>query len=147
MTTITWANFPEIKPQPRGQEMALIACEMFLPQSYATNKEKFRQVAQKIGKIAYLTVGITGAIMLATDIEVLASASVSEMEGKAQGAYKQLVWIAKWAICIKGGWSTINKMLQEDFEGAKKSSIQYLIIFIIVMAFPKALNYIEGFFE
>lgn len=143
MTAITWAEFPQIKAETQGQNMALIPCEMFLPQCYANNKEKFRQVAQNIAKIAVLT----GGILLATDIEVLANASITEMEGKAKGAYSQLVWIAKWAICIKGGWSTINKMLQEDFEGAKKSSIQYLIIFIIVMAFPRALDYIEGFFE
>jgi hypothetical protein len=38
-------------------------------------------------------------------------------------------------------------MLQEDFEGAKTSAFQYLIIFIIVMAFPVALDYIHGFFK
>ena len=142
MTVITWANFPEIKQESRGQDMAQIFSEMFLPPNYAIDKKKLRQIAQKIAKIGVLT----GGILLSTEIDILA-ANIIDMEKKATGAYTQLVWLAKWAICIKGGWSTIHKMLQEDFDGAKSSAFQYLVIFVIVMAFPVALNYIEGFFK
>ncbi len=143
MTAITWSEFPEIKVPTRGQDMALIACEMFLPQSYAIDKEKFGHITRKLVNIGCLT----GGFWLASELQAHASASINEMEGKAQAAYAQLIWIAKWVIAAKGGWSTIHKMLNEDFEGAKKSFLQYLIIFAIVMAFPRALNYIEAFFK
>ena len=142
MSVITWSEFPQIKAKEDEQRMALVVSEMFLPPTYATLKEKYGHIARKLTNIAVLT----GAFFLVTEIDALAANNES-LDSKAKELYGKLVGIAKWIIAGKGGWSTIHKMLQEDFEGAKKSFLQYLIIFIIVIAFPKALDYIEVFFE
>lgn len=139
MTVITWSEFPEIKVSERRQEPAIVFAEMFLPSNYARIENWLRQNAWKIANIGVLT----GAILLATEIH----ASAASLDDKAKELYKRFISIAKWVIAGKGGWDTINKMLKEDFEGAKKSFLQYLIIFAILIGLPKALEFVEAFFN
>lgn len=147
MTVITWSEFPEIKKFKNVHNSALVADEMFLPSAYAMNSNEYRRIAWKIG----ILVGGIG-IMVLTGIDTTYAAGTGAsfepgvgLDEKANALYKKFIDIAKWIVAGKGGWDSINKMLKEDFEGAKKSFLQYLIIFAILIGLPKALNFIEGF--
>ena len=61
--------------------------------------------------------------------------------------FKTFMTLAKWVIIIKGGWDIVSKTLKEDFEGAKKSVVQYMVVFAVLMGLPHALNFVEDFFE
>lgn len=138
MTVITWANFPEIKDSVRGQDTAIVVSEMFLPPTYADVSARLGQFTRILGKITILTCGI----ILIGEIEVFASTGLDE---KAKVAYAKFIEIAKWIVAGRGGWETINKMLKEDFDGAKKSFFSYLTIFAILIGLPRALDFIESF--
>ncbi|MGY0692593.1 hypothetical protein ACW2QC_07335 [Virgibacillus sp. FSP13] len=60
--------------------------------------------------------------------------------------FGKFMTFAKWAIIIKGGWDTINKAMKEDFDGAKKSFFSYLIVYVILLGLPWALDEVEGVF-
>lgn len=77
-----------------------------------------------------------------------ASAYASAFSDKAEKLYfTTFMDIAKWVIIIKGGWDIVIKTLKEDFEGAKKCIVQYLLIFAVLMGLPWALSMVEGIFE
>lgn len=61
--------------------------------------------------------------------------------------FDTFMMLAKWIIIIKGGWDVIAKTLKEDFEGAKKSIIQYLVVFVVLMGLPHALDLVEEIFS
>lgn len=61
--------------------------------------------------------------------------------------YGKFLGLAKWIIVGKGGWDTINKALKEDFDGAKKCFLQYLMVFGILLALPYGLDQVELFFR
>lgn len=74
----------------------------------------------------------------------LASSFTDRAEGFYFGTFMTL---AKWIIIVKGGWDIIAKTLKEDFEGAKKSVVQYMVVFAVLMGLPHALNFVEDFFQ
>jgi hypothetical protein len=87
---------------------------------------------------------VTGAMFLGADHFALADTPIDE---KASELYfGKFIGIAKWIIIGKGGWDTMHKMLQEDFVGAKKCVLQYLIIFAILLGLPSALTQVENLF-
>lgn len=88
----------------------------------------------------------TGILLVSFDLNVFAAASGLDEKMSAL-YYDKFIGIAKVVIGVKGGFDTLGKLLKEDFEGAKKSGIQYLIAFAVMMGLPKALDFIEGLFE
>lgn len=75
-------------------------------------------------------------------------ALASNFTDRAEDFYfKTFMTLAKWVIIIKGGWDIIAKTLKEDFEGAKKCIVQYLVVFAVLMGLPHALNFVEDFFR
>lgn len=91
---------------------------------------------------------LTGITFIGVEhIDALAD-TVPTINEKAKELYfGKFIGVAKWIIAGKGGWDTLNKALKEDFEGAKKCFIQYLVIFCILLALPIALDFIEVFFR
>lgn len=89
---------------------------------------------------------IAGAVFYFTmDTSVFAATG---MEEKAERLYfDKFIGIVKWVIIGKGGWDIVNKALKEDFDGAKKGVLQYLLIFGVLMGLPKALNLVEDIFK
>lgn len=88
---------------------------------------------------------ITGAIVLGFDHEVFAATG---LEDKAKELYfGKFLGVAKWIIIGKGGWDTVNKMLNEDFDGAKRGFIKYLVIFAILFGLPYGLDQVQEVFS
>src|SRR5690606_25778005 len=77
-----------------------------------------------------------------------ASAATATLDEKAKDLYfKKFLGIDKWIIVGKGGWDTVNKTIKEDFDGAKKSFLQYLLVFGILYALPFGLDQVESVFS
>lgn len=75
------------------------------------------------------------------------TANISSIDAGAQKFYTKLVNIGKWVIIFKGAWDTINNTIKEDFDKAKRAFLQYLIIYLVLLAFPFALNEVEHVFD
>lgn len=58
--------------------------------------------------------------------------------------FDKFIGIIKWVIVGKGGWESVSRMLKEDFNGAKRSLIQYVILFALLLGLPYGLNEIEN---
>lgn len=98
----------------------------------------------KMVKGVLLTSLLTGAVYLNLDDLAHASSITVKAERFYFGTFMN---IAKWVIIIKGGWDVIAKTLKEDFEGAKKSVVQYLVVFAVLMGLPYALEMVEDIFS
>lgn len=70
------------------------------------------------------------------------------IEAKAEELYfDKFIGIAKWVIIGKGGWDIVTKTLKEDFDGAKRSILQYMMIFAVLMGLPWGLTMVEDIFK
>ena len=58
--------------------------------------------------------------------------------------FDKFIGVIKWVIVGKGGWESVSRMLKEDFNGAKRSLIQYVILFALLLGLPYGLNEIEN---
>lgn len=139
MTTITWAEFPKIEGSKEGYNSGY-EFEVFFDSNYARKNKRLGRITQNVIKIG----AITGIIFIGMELDVSAATGLDE---KAKALFDKFLWIAKWVIALKGGVDTLNKALKEDFEGAKKSAIQYLLIYGIIIALPIGLDFVETFFE
>ncbi|MNI90945.1 hypothetical protein D3C73_1485400 [compost metagenome] len=75
-------------------------------------------------------------------------AAAGDIDSKARALYdNKLVKFGKWVVIIRGGWSTISKAIQEDFEGAKKAFLSYMLVFCILLGFPWACDQVEDAFK
>lgn len=111
---------------------------------HSTVPKQGKTAGTKMVKGVLLTSFLTGAVFL--NLDDLAHAS--NITVKAQRFYfGTFMDIAKWVIIIKGGWDVIAKTLKEDFEGAKKSVVQYLVVFAVLMGLPYALEMVEDIFS
>jgi hypothetical protein len=96
-------------------------------------------------KETIIKLGIAGGTILLVPDIALANSGI---DAEARNIYfGEFIGIAKWIIVIKGGWDTLNRTLKEDFDGAKKSFLQYLIVFAILLGLPTGLEKIQGIFE
>lgn len=96
-------------------------------------------------KVAYRIIGTTIFIFLvATDVAFAASTGI---DAGGRRIYAKILQIAKWTIIFKGGWGTISNTLSGDFETAKKSFLQYLMIYVILLGLPFALDEIDNVFK
>ncbi|WP_172369547.1 hypothetical protein [Sporosarcina jiandibaonis] len=121
--TKIYANNPINKPIP-------------LPDS--TIKKSYLEPTLKIGLAAALfTFGLDGVAFADTVID----------EEARKLYYGEFIGIAKWILVGKGGWDVVHKALKDDFEGAKKSFLQYLICFAALMGLPWALGKVESIFS
>jgi hypothetical protein len=94
-------------------------------------------------KIAYQVVGFT-LIILTSSSTVFAATGI-DAGGKA--IYSKLVNIGKWVIIFKGGWDTIMNTVRGDFDSAKKSFMQYLLIYVVLLALPWSLDQVDSVFK
>lgn len=103
-----------------------------------------KRPTRTINKQAVYCIGtVTVILLLTVDI-----AFASPLDVKASALYHdKLLGFGKWAIIIRGGWSTIQKTMQEDFEGAKKSFFSYLMVYVFLLAFPWAMKEMDGIFS
>lgn len=139
MTTITWADFPKIEDSKKGRKVGY-EFEDFLHSNYARDNGRVRRITQNVINIG----AITGIFLIGTEIEVSAALGLDD---KVKKLFDQFLWIAKWIIALKGGVSVLSKALNENFEGAKKDAIQYLLIYGMLIALPKGLDLVEALFE
>lgn len=96
-------------------------------------------------KVIYRIAGLTTLLIFTADISHIFASGIDD---KASALYHdKLLGFGKWAIIIRGGWTTIQKTMQEDFDGAKKSFFSYLLVYVFLLAFPWALQQIDGAFS
>lgn len=120
---------------------------------------KLQVVAEHVerNKVVYRVAGATVILLLASDVSAHASANDAVavfahagggIDAKANEIYYgKLLAFGKWAIIIKGGWGAIHKLIQEDFEGSKKTFFSYLVVYLMLLAFPWAMNEMDGMFR
>lgn len=96
-------------------------------------------------KIAYRIVGTTIFIMLTT--ADIAFAATTGIDAGGRRIYTKLLSLSKWVIIIKGGWDIINNTVKGDFEVAKKSFFSYLMVYIILLGLPWALDQVDTVFK
>lgn len=103
--------------------------------------KKTSKIPKRLIKLA-----IAGAIFYFTmDLSVFAASSLDE---KAEKLYfDKFIGIAKWIVVGKGAWDIISRAMKEDFDGAKRSILQYLLIFAVLMGLPWALTEVENIFR
>lgn len=114
-------------------------CSLKLNACEETFEEK---TFKKIGGL-FTALVLTSAVYFNLDTTAYASNLTDKAEGFYFGTFMN---IAKWVIVIKGGWDIIAKTLKEDFEGAKKSIVQYVVVFAVLMGLPWALEMVEEIF-
>lgn len=98
-------------------------------------------------KIAYRIIGMTLIIFLSGGFDFTALASSGSIDTKGYVLYRKLLSIGKWVIIIKGGWDTINNTIKGDFDAAKRSFFSYLLIYIVLLGLPWALNQVDDLFS
>ncbi|MGE7667413.1 hypothetical protein ACQKMN_17065 [Ureibacillus composti] len=98
-------------------------------------------------KLIRLGVAAATIYFFGFDGSVFAS-GMDSLDKKAEQFYfGTFIGIAKWVIIIKGGWDILNKLLKEDFDGAKRGVLQYGMAFVILLGLPKGLAEIENIFK
>ena len=105
--------------------------------------DKHKELIVKITNIS----AMTGILLLSGGgIDVFASEPSinSKMEDLYYGKF---IWIAMWILIGKGGWDIVHKSIKEDFEGAKKSTLQYILVFAALFALPTALKAVQEIFR
>lgn len=94
-------------------------------------------------KIVYQVVGFTLIIMASANVVHAATG----IDAGGRHIYSKLVNIGKWIIIFKGGWDTIMNTVKGDFDSAKKSFMQYLLIYVVLLALPWSLDQVDGVFR
>lgn len=97
-------------------------------------------------KIAFRIVGVTLIIFASGALDMSAFAATGIDEG-ATKIYDKLLNVGKWVIIIKGAWETIHNTIKGDFDTAKKSFLQYLLVYVILLAFPWAMSEVDTLFQ
>lgn len=136
---IKWANFPENVVSSEGHRNGKVFEVQFTHSNYA----KEESIVHDYSRLLKISL-ITGTILLGVDHTVFAAASSIDI--KADQLYKKFIKLAAIIIAFKGGWDILNKALREDFDGAKRISLQYLIVFALILGLPLGLKAVEGLF-
>lgn len=82
-----------------------------------------------------------------TDTLSVTTIGNNSIDTGAKKIYAKLLNVGKWVIIFKGAWDTINNTIKEDFDKAKRSFLQYLLIYLILLAFPWALDEVDSVFS
>ena len=124
--------------------------DQFFAHDYSIDTTIDKIVAHlKKHKIKYQIVGIT-LVIFATgifDTSAFASTGGTGLDIGGRRIYKKLVGLGKWVIIFKGAWETIQSSLKGDMDTAKKSFLQYLLIYIILLALPWSMDQIDTVFK
>lgn len=96
-------------------------------------------------KIAYRIIGTTIIIFASgiLDQNVLAATGI---DAGGNRIYSKLVNLGKWVIIFKGGFDTIQNTLKGDMDMARKSFLQYLMIYVILLALPWSMRQVDTVF-
>ena len=140
---IKWADFPEIVVSSGGHTKGVILDEQRVTHSsYADNMRYVHDIGLLVKICA-----ITGVVLFGIESYAFAEVPGGSIDEKGRELYYgPFISIASGIIAFKGGWDTLHKVLKEDFEGAKRSFLQYLIAFAGLLSLPKALEYVESLF-
>lgn len=106
-------------------------------------KRKFIKITLVTGTIIFMVVAnsLTGAEI------AQAAGDTAGIDAGARRIYDKLLTVGKWIIIIKGGMSTVNHMVQEDFGTAKKSFLSYLLIYAILHGLPWGMDQVDEVFS
>lgn len=123
----------------------VMTMDQFLNRGYVDTDKTMDRVIKHLQKhkIVYQVVGFT-LIIMATSGTAFASTGI-DVAGKS--IYTKLVGIGKWVIIFKGGWDTIMNSVRGDFDSAKKSFLQYVFIYIVLLALPWSMDQIDSVFK
>jgi hypothetical protein len=94
---------------------------------------------------AYKVAG-SAAVLLVTGVD-MSFAAGSVIDAKANTLYYRIVDVGKWIIIFKGAVDTIKSTGAGDFDGAKKHFFSYLLVYLLLLGFPFAMNEIEKLFN
>jgi hypothetical protein len=72
--------------------------------------------------------------------------SMTSIDVSGRKMYAKLLGVAKWVIIVRGAWESVMSAVRGDNESAKKSFLSYTMVYLILLAFPWAMDQIEGFF-
>ena len=98
-------------------------------------------------KIVYRIIGTTIIIFSSGIIDPSAFAAPTGIDVGGARIYEKLVGLGKWVIIFKGGWDTIQNTIKGDFDMAKRSFLQYLMVYIILLALPWSLKQVDSVFS
>ncbi|WP_211750079.1 hypothetical protein [Paenibacillus sp. Marseille-Q4541] len=98
-------------------------------------------------KIVYRIIGTTIIIFASGIIDPSAFAAPNGIDIGGARIYEKLVGLGKWVIIFKGGWDTIQNTIKGDFDMAKRAFLQYLMVYIILLALPWSLKQVDTVFS
>lgn len=142
-TVIKWADFPVNVVSDGGHTKGVIFEEQRATHSNYADNIRYVHDLGLLVKIC----AITGVALLGIETVAFAEVPGGSIDERGRELYYgPFISIASGIIAFKGGWDTLHKVLKEDFEGAKRSFLQYLIAFAGLLSLPKALEYVESLF-
>lgn len=118
---------------------------MSIKEFYARDFEMERIERKKKVYKAAIKTGLTATILFSTPHIGLAAGT--GIDAGAKVIYDKILLVGKWIIIVKGAIDTINNTAQGDFASAKRSFLSYLIIYLILKAFPWAMNEVDNVFS
>lgn len=99
----------------------------------------------------YYTAGV-GIIILTVGhdfglVDFAAGEGISGIDAKARQIYDKLLYVAKWIIVTKGGLEVIRSVTDGDIDSVKKSFLGHLFVFLLLLAYPWAMDEVENLFN
>lgn len=93
--------------------------------------------------------GLTVSIIAASQFGLvdMTFAADSAIDRQAEKIYYKIVNIGKWFIVIKGAFDIIKNVTNGDFDSAKKSSLGYLLVYVILHALPWGFDQVDQAFK
>lgn len=98
-------------------------------------------------KIVYRIIGTTIIIFSSGIIDPSAFAAPTGIDVGGARIYEKLVGLGKWVIIFKGGFDTIQHTIKGDLDMAKKSFLQYLMVYVILLALPWSMKQVDSVFS
>lgn len=95
-------------------------------------------------KVILTVAGFTVCIFLGAYDVALASTGI---DAGAKVVYYKLVQIGKWIIIIKGAIDIIQSMAQGDFQAAKRHSLSYILIYVLLLGLPWGMDQVDQVFK
>jgi hypothetical protein len=110
-----------------------------------TTREAIKRHLDKYG-IVYKIVGTTVVLFISGGALETAFAS-GGIEAGAEKLYTKLLSVGKWVLIFKGGFDTIKNMASGDMDSAKKGFIGYLLVYLLLLGLPWAMDEIDGIYK
>lgn len=127
--------------------MQVMTISAFLNRDYEL-ETNIRRIAQHLKKhrIKYQIIGLTLIIFATGGLDGSVFAASSGIDAGASKIYHKLLSIGKWVIVVKGAFDTLQNTLQGDFASARKAFLQYLMVYVLLLAFPFAMDEVDKLF-